>query len=210
MARRRLHARMARTLPDERGRARACRSRMGGSRNRRPARAPCSNERHPRRLGRRAGARGCARAAREGTRVTRAPDLIADLRARRGEEAAHADAARGMFERIAPTYDVVNRVMSAGFDQRWRARAIAQVQTAPAGPVLDLCAGTLDLAGRLARLRADDRVVAVDFSAAMLEEGRRKAPTVDVVVADAAALPFEDGSFAAVICGFGMRNLAEP
>ena len=142
--------------------------------------------------------------------MTRAPDLIADLRARRGEEAAHADAARGMFERIAPTYDVVNRVMSAGFDQRWRARAIAQVQTAPAGPVLDLCAGTLDLAGRLARLRADDRVVAVDFSAAMLEGGRRKAPTVDVVVADAAALPFEDGSFAAVICGFGMRNLAEP
>jgi ubiquinone/menaquinone biosynthesis methyltransferase len=135
---------------------------------------------------------------------------IPDLHARRGEEARHGSAARGMFDRIAPTYDLLNRVMSGGIDRRWRDRAIEEIESAPAGPVLDLCAGTMDLAERVSRLRPDDRVVAVDFSAAMLEEGRRKAPTVEVVVADAGALPFEEGTFAAVVCGFGMRNLADP
>ena len=65
---------------------------------------------------------------------------IADLRARCGEEASHEDAARGMFERIAPTYDTLNRLMSAGIDRRWRARAVAEVGKATgalAGPVLD-------------------------------------------------------------------------
>jgi ubiquinone/menaquinone biosynthesis methyltransferase len=135
---------------------------------------------------------------------------IPDLHARRGEEGLHANAARGMFDRIAPTYDLLNHVMSAGIDRRWRDRAVEEVHKAPAGPVLDLCAGTMDLAGRVSRLRPDERVVAVDFSSAMLEEGRRKAPRVEVVVADAGALPFDDGAFAAVVCGFGMRNLAEP
>lgn len=135
---------------------------------------------------------------------------IADLQARRGEEAAHRGAARRMFERIAPTYDLLNRVMSAGIDRRWRARAIAQLASAPPGPLLDLCAGTMDLTAMLDRLRPGERVVAVDFSPAMLEAGRRKAPRAETVVADAAALPFADGEFAAVVCGFGMRNLPDP
>jgi ubiquinone/menaquinone biosynthesis methyltransferase len=135
---------------------------------------------------------------------------IAELDARRGEEATHGSAARRMFERIAPTYDLLNRLMSAGIDRRWRARAIAEVASAPSGPVLDLCAGTMDLTAMLARERPHERLVAVDFSPAMLEAGRRKAPRAEVVVADATALPFADGEFAAVLCGFGMRNLADP
>jgi ubiquinone/menaquinone biosynthesis C-methylase UbiE len=118
--------------------------------------------------------------------VTSAP--IADLGGRRGEEAAHGSAARTMFDRIAPTYDVLNRLLSAGVDRRWRTRAVRETLTAPAGPLLDLCAGTMDLTELLAAARPGDRLVAVDFSPAMLDAG----------------------TFAAVVCGFGMRNLADP
>jgi len=138
------------------------------------------------------------------------PDPIADLRSRRGHEAVHGQGARGMFERIAPTYDMLNRVLSAGIDTRWRCRAVAELAQAPPGPVLDLCAGTMDFSAMLVRARPSDRVVAVDFSPAMLEKGRSKAPGAEVIVADATALPFADGEMSAVVCGFGMRNLADP
>jgi ubiquinone/menaquinone biosynthesis methyltransferase len=134
---------------------------------------------------------------------------IADVHARRGEEEAHGAAARGMFERIAPTYDLLNRVLSAGTDERWRRYALREMARGPAGPALDLCAGTMDLAARLERDRPRDRIVAVDFSRAMLERGRRKAPRTEVVVADAMALPFEGEAFAGVVCGFGVRNLSD-
>jgi ubiquinone/menaquinone biosynthesis methyltransferase len=135
---------------------------------------------------------------------------IADVHARSGEEAAHESAARGMFERIAPTYDALNRIMSAGIDRRWRTRAVREVLRAPSGPVLDLCAGTMDLTAIVARMRPGVPVVALDFSPKMLEAGRHKAPAARVVVGDAMALPFDDGEFAAVVCGFGVRNFADP
>jgi ubiquinone/menaquinone biosynthesis methyltransferase len=135
---------------------------------------------------------------------------IADLRARRGEEAAHGTAARTMFDRIAPTYDTLNRLRSAGTDRRWRVRAVAELAGAPAGPVVDSCAGTMDLTALVAKARPADRVIAVDFSAAMLDAGRAKVPRAEVVVGDANALPFDDGTIAAVVCGFGVRNLADP
>jgi ubiquinone/menaquinone biosynthesis methyltransferase len=135
---------------------------------------------------------------------------IADLRARSGEEAAHGAAARGMFERIAPTYDALNRIMSVGIDRRWRARAVAEVVRAPRGPILDLCAGTMDLTAMLAIARSGERLVALDFSPKMLEAGKHKAPRAEVVVGDALNLPFEDGTFAAVVCGFAVRNFADP
>lgn len=135
---------------------------------------------------------------------------VADVRARGGVESVHGSAARQMFDRIAPTYDILNRLMSAGLDRRWRARAVAEVAAAPEGPVLDLCAGTMDLTAMVARVRPRDRVFALDFSASMLELGRAKAPSAEIVVGDATSLPFFDRTFAAVICGFGMRNLADP
>ncbi len=116
-----------------------------------------------------------------------------------------------MFERIAPTYDLLNRLLSAGLDQRWRQRAMAEIHCAPPGPVLDLCAGTMDFSALIDAARPLDRIVALDFSPAMLELGLSKALRAELVVGDATALlPFADAEFAAVVCGFGMRNLSDP
>jgi demethylmenaquinone methyltransferase / 2-methoxy-6-polyprenyl-1,4-benzoquinol methylase len=117
-----------------------------------------------------------------------------------------ADAVRGMFDRIAPVYDVMNRVMTAGLDRRWR-RLAAQSAVQPGDRVLDACCGTGDLA--LAALRAGGTVTGLDFSGPMLERARRKSDAVDWVQGDLTALPFADGSFDAATVGFGIRNVSE-
>jgi 4-hydroxy-3-polyprenylbenzoate decarboxylase len=132
---------------------------------------------------------------------------VARLAARK-DAPEHGSANRAMFDRIAPTYDLLNKLMSFGVDRRWRARAIAQLGR-PTGPVLDLCAGTLDLSAMLEEAFPGERIVACDFSAKMLERGKDKVARTEAIVGDALALPFESGSFGAVICGFGMRNLAD-
>jgi 4-hydroxy-3-polyprenylbenzoate decarboxylase len=124
---------------------------------------------------------------------------------------AHGAANRAMFERIAPTYDVLNKLMSGGVDRRWRVRAIEALSgMIPAnGRILDLCAGTLDLSAMLEESLPEAAIVACDFSAAMLERGASKVRRTERHVGDALALPFEDASFDAVVCGFGMRNLTD-
>lgn len=130
------------------------------------------------------------------------------LDARRDAPRAHAAGVRAMFDRIAPRYDLLNRLLSGGLNQRWRKRAVRELDRAPRGPRLDLCAGTLDFAAMLADAFPSERVVAVDLAEEMMRAGRAKAPRVETVVADATALPFEDGAFAAATCGFGARNVA--
>ncbi len=135
---------------------------------------------------------------------------VANLEARK-DAPEHATANRAMFDRIAPTYDFLNKLMSFGIDKRWRAKAIDRLsgKGGSVGPLLDLCAGTLDLSRMLESAFPGERVVACDFSAKMLELGKRKVANTERVVGDALALPFEQGAFGAVICGFGMRNLAD-
>jgi demethylmenaquinone methyltransferase / 2-methoxy-6-polyprenyl-1,4-benzoquinol methylase len=116
------------------------------------------------------------------------------------------DEVRGMFDRIAPVYDAMNRVMTAGLDRRWRRLAVREVVW-PGDRVLDSCCGTGDLA--VEAERRGGRVVGLDFSERMLERARRKSGTIEWVRGDALALPFEDGEFDAVTCGFGIRNLAD-
>ena len=113
---------------------------------------------------------------------------------------------RRMFDRIAPVYDAMNRLMTAGLDRRWRHETAAAV-VKPGDRVLDVCCGTGDLA--LAAAEAGGKVTGIDFSEPMLERARAKAPELEWTSGDALALPFEDGSFDAVTIGFGLRNLAD-
>ena len=113
---------------------------------------------------------------------------------------------QSMFDRIAPVYDAMNRLMTAGLDQKWRRVAVEAV-VRPGDRVLDACCGTGDLA--VAAARAGGKVTGVDFSKPMLERARLKAPEIEWVEGDALALPFADDSFDAATVGFGVRNLAD-
>jgi ubiquinone/menaquinone biosynthesis methyltransferase len=138
------------------------------------------------------------------------PGLVPAVADRASGGQAHSAAVRTMFGRIAPTYDVLNHVLSGGIDVAWRHRAVAALRSAPAGATLDLCAGTMDLTVLLGRARPGGRLVAADFSEEMLARGRKKVPRAEIVVADAERLPFAEGEMAAVVCGFGVRNVADP
>jgi demethylmenaquinone methyltransferase / 2-methoxy-6-polyprenyl-1,4-benzoquinol methylase len=118
-----------------------------------------------------------------------------------------ADAVRGMFDRIAPVYDVMNRAMTMGLDRRWRRLAVRE-SVRPGDRVLDACCGTGDLA-LAARDAGAGEVVGADFSEPMLERARRKGPDLEWVRGDLLALPFADGSFDVATCGFGIRNVED-
>jgi demethylmenaquinone methyltransferase/2-methoxy-6-polyprenyl-1,4-benzoquinol methylase len=111
-----------------------------------------------------------------------------------------------MFDRIAPVYDSMNRLMTAGLDRRWRDEAAAAV-VLPGDRVLDACCGTGDLA--IAAAKAGGKVTGLDFSEPMLARAREKNPDIEWVSGDALALPFADKSFDAATVGFGARNLAD-
>jgi demethylmenaquinone methyltransferase/2-methoxy-6-polyprenyl-1,4-benzoquinol methylase len=111
-----------------------------------------------------------------------------------------------MFDRIAPVYDAMNRVMTAGLDRRWRAET-ARAVVRPGDRVLDACCGTGDLA--VASARIGGKVTGLDFSERMLEHARRKAPELEWVRGDLLSLPFPDSSFDAVTIGFGIRNVED-
>jgi demethylmenaquinone methyltransferase / 2-methoxy-6-polyprenyl-1,4-benzoquinol methylase len=113
-------------------------------------------------------------------------------------------AVEAMFDRISPVYDLMNRLMTAGLDRRWRRLTVSAV-VRPGDEVLDACCGTGDLA--IAAEQAGGLVTGLDFSERMLERARRKSPSVEWVRGDVLALPFADESFDAVTIGFGIRNV---
>jgi demethylmenaquinone methyltransferase/2-methoxy-6-polyprenyl-1,4-benzoquinol methylase len=120
----------------------------------------------------------------------------------------------GMFDAIAGRYDLLNHILSAGIDRRWRIRAIRSLQLTGRERVLDLCTGTGDLAIAAARAQPPAaRVLGVDFSGAMLRVGADKLRSaglearVAMVRGDAARIPAGDASVDAVTIGFGIRNV---
>jgi demethylmenaquinone methyltransferase/2-methoxy-6-polyprenyl-1,4-benzoquinol methylase len=119
----------------------------------------------------------------------------------------------GMFDAIASRYDLLNHVLSAGIDCRWRRRAIQSLSLTGTERVVDLCTGTADLAiaARTARPSAA-RVVGVDFAGAMLRVGHgklraRRLTGVVLVRGDATRIPLADRSAHAVTIAFGLRNV---
>jgi len=122
----------------------------------------------------------------------------------------------GMFDAIAPRYDLLNHVLSAGLDKRWRNRAVDALELSRGARVLDLCTGTADLALATVRRVPESSVLGVDFSGAMLRLGLSKVRAqglqraIQLVRGDATRIPVETASCDAATIGFGIRNVAEP
>ncbi len=117
-----------------------------------------------------------------------------------------APAVRAMFDRIAPTYDLLNRVMTLRVDQAWRGHLLDELRPRPGEVLLDLCAGTMDVAAEARRRAPGARIVGADFSVPMLARGVEKTG-LPAAQADALALPFPARAFDATTVAFGVRNL---
>jgi demethylmenaquinone methyltransferase/2-methoxy-6-polyprenyl-1,4-benzoquinol methylase len=126
-----------------------------------------------------------------------------------------------MFDAIAPRYDLLNHLLSAGIDRRWRAAAIRSLKFTGRETLLDICCGTGDIAlqgrrGRSSGRPGAARVVGVDFSGAMLALGLQKVSAagesghIALVRGDAMRLPAADRSVDAVTIAFGIRNVQRP
>jgi demethylmenaquinone methyltransferase/2-methoxy-6-polyprenyl-1,4-benzoquinol methylase len=120
-----------------------------------------------------------------------------------------------MFDMIAPRYDLLNRLMSFGVDQRWRNKTVDALELKPGFRVLDLATGTADLALKVLQRHPGVKVVGVDPSEGMLKIGRQKVAAkgqgevCELQVGDAQELPFPDKSFDGLCMAFGIRNVPD-
>ena len=114
---------------------------------------------------------------------------------------------RTIFDRIAPRYDLLNRIMTLGMDQSWRRAALDAVGLKPGERIVDLATGTGDLA-ELACARGA-QAIGVDFAGGMLRAARTRRPDGLFVQADGGRLPLRDGSASVVTCGFALRNFTD-
>jgi demethylmenaquinone methyltransferase/2-methoxy-6-polyprenyl-1,4-benzoquinol methylase len=129
-------------------------------------------------------------------------------------ETAAAAHVQSIFDSIAPSYDLLNHLLSMGLDRRWwsrSARALKPILARPESRVLDLCCGTGDMTAALLKLRpgSSTPVTGLDFSAQMLDRARIKYADANAiwVEGDAMHLPYPDNSFDLVTAAFGFRNL---
>jgi demethylmenaquinone methyltransferase/2-methoxy-6-polyprenyl-1,4-benzoquinol methylase len=132
-----------------------------------------------------------------------------------GEADGKAEAVESMFDAVAPRYDLLNRVLSAGIDRYWRSRAVRTLRAEQPRRVLDVATGTADLALKAQRTLHPRETIGIDLSAKMLDRGREKieqaglAARIALQRADAADLPFDDGAFDAAFVAFGVRNFED-
>lgn len=128
-----------------------------------------------------------------------------------GKKESKKEEVRDMFDHIAPTYDLLNRVLSLRIDRRWRRKTIQEAAKGHPARILDVATGTADLAIEAARLQPQE-IIGADIAAEMLRIGQRKigrknlSHLIRLVQADSENLPFGDGYFDLVTVAFGVRN----
>ncbi|HEX5013252.1 MAG TPA: ubiquinone/menaquinone biosynthesis methyltransferase [Candidatus Limnocylindrales bacterium] len=134
----------------------------------------------------------------------------------RGAEPGSARSAEvaAVFDELAPVHDRLATLLSLGLDRRWRSAAVAEAWLTSGDSAIDVAAGTGRLAAELAdRVGPFGRIVAVDLSPAMVDRGAARARDIvqlEFVLADALALPYDDGRFGAATIAFGLGTLADP
>ncbi|MBV9718881.1 MAG: bifunctional demethylmenaquinone methyltransferase/2-methoxy-6-polyprenyl-1,4-benzoquinol methylase UbiE [Candidatus Eremiobacteraeota bacterium] len=133
---------------------------------------------------------------------------------RRNSPSSKGAFVREMFGRIAPRYDLANRVLTAGLDERWRRRAIRLLAAPRGGRILDCCCGTGDLVFGLLRSDPTLDVVGLDFCRPMLDRAERRARreargSARFIEGDVMGMPFEDSSFDGATMGFSLRNVVD-
>ena len=129
---------------------------------------------------------------------------------------AKAGMVRGVFDSVASRYDLMNDLMSGGVHRLWKRFTIELSAARPGQTILDIAGGTGDLAARFSRLVGPEgQVILADINAAMLEVGRDRlidkgaTGNIEVVQADAQALPFKDNSVDCITIAFGLRNVTD-
>ena len=126
------------------------------------------------------------------------------------------DRIQSLFDTLAPRYDFLNHFISFGIDRTWRWRSVRRLRPELDGPILDLCTGTADFAIAFAKRNPSRNIVGLDFSAKMLEFGRKRvekaglSTQIELVEGDALALPFDDNAFSLVSVSYGLRNMSDP
>lgn len=131
-----------------------------------------------------------------------------------GEADGKKEQVEAMFDAIAPRYDLLNRVLSMGIDQRWRVKAVRMLADVSPKRILDVATGTADLAIKALSL-GPEKIVGVDISEEMLRLGREKvdalgeASRIELRRGDSERLPFSDNQFDAALVAFGVRNFED-
>ncbi len=118
---------------------------------------------------------------------------------------------RQMFARLAPRYNLINRIMTLGYDRQWRKETIDRLALHEHNRLLDLGTGTGELAFEVLRRAPKTKIIAVDFTPQMIRIGQKRdrRAAVSWVIADALHLPFAAAAFDAVVSGFLLRNVVD-
>ncbi len=121
-----------------------------------------------------------------------------------------ANQIQAMFNAVAPRYDLLNRLLSLGYDKRWRKLAVNEFESVANKTYLDVATGTADIALEMAsRQPPPHKIIGMDFSQSMLELGNNKVSDIKLIPASAEHIPLKDKIFDGVITAFGVRNFSD-